>query len=1288
MNKKIVFSLVLLSAFSNAENLIIGYERETKSFSDGEAYINRCFFDTQPSNTDWTTAKNYDVCGKLVRYNDNLNVQCIAADQTFDDIQLPRPSKIDYYALNNWKWFVDDNHDTSYVREFNRVNWLYMNKGKKRLIELLNYDGVTLDKVAVQFNELFEASGIYQSPEVDITFDNQNTKIDFNAYGYDKDGKKHWYGYKKLESSSKNNQHSTIAKQPYSNEFRARMRYNFQPKINNHDYKVDSSILQEIFQEYKTASTGRVLVNTSLGDFRGGSYGFRYGVLVYLVPQVKLNNEMFDFGDYILGNRYYAGVDNYNANLNIGNIAVYYLPEGDSLFHYKMPKNMYDNFYKNMKALGSSYSDESVKKYSEQLLLKNTRISPRPKVSSDLLKTFEYEREYQDKYYGGLTKCYTFDIKNFNNAVDVKALRMGYFNYNNSILSGNDNKPYYVWTKTTAKTPMHFSIHKSNGNRAGVYEADGKEISYSINARPNVSPKTDGNPYGYEDAGFDTSFYPDANKVFITDMANQSDRNTDIDLKTKDLDQVYIALQNNFISQDGKYKNIPARPGGKNGTRYYLTNFTLTKKQTSNIDGEIKNPKEVSIPTAELELIPVNGINGLGLGFQKDALYKLLNISKEEIDNGNVYEIELKVYDIVDIYGGYKRPLFQVSGKDIITGNKPIGFKIILGKGQMPKVTFGTAYNSHEDNGEVIKNGLVDTEIANKFYTRTNKQDIYLGFNPIKSYTLNKQYVKFFDKNANELKNIEVYNSLGKINIDNVRCKGYYPISGKMVVKLKDKLDEGQGYKFSYEVAEYNDYNQTCDVLGSKYSNEFTIRPEKIEYKVAGKDEIQKNAGKVDSKFSDNNVIFTSDKKDDRFGIGIAELRVEYAKPLTGEKTFNLEDKNTNLLNKVDNTTTSFVDFDKTKGEFTIKTVFPMVTDAKILLAENKFTHEDLKNGLCNNNDRALYKDEANKISTDGKINCQTPGNEIKVKFTASQSLSFEKDAANKEIKAGVTNTNFIKYVPFSDLDGERLRIPLQIANTNNGSYFYKKYDSNTVEAELNLVYADEPKDTDKIIISASSDLDVKATSKKNVFELSGLNDKFNDKLTALNIADKLSSYNDNDFDARNFAKLEYKIGYPKTFAGKPNLEKEFVISNANSKIKFITSGTEEFKNDIFTKSESYTFAYTGLFFKDIRVSNKSANDYNIESGNAGLLKYVENQGFRPVDNHNINNFNTLYNNAIGSFNLISDYSRSSLAGNKYEIPSNLKRNQYVKDTIRFNIKDSAYKYLDSFSTFTIEFIK
>ena len=172
----------------------------------------------------------------------------------------------------------------------------------------------------------------------------------------------------------------------------------------------------------------------------------------------------------------------------------------------------------------------------------------------------------------------------------------------------------------------------------------------------------------------------------------------------------------------------------------------------------------------------------------------------------------------------------------------------------------------------------------------------------------------------------------------------------------------------------------------------------------------------------------------------VAELKVSDSKGSV--KKFYLEDKNSVQLNQVGSKVTSrtFVDFNKTNGNFDIKTVFPLVTDAQIAFSENKFTIGDLEQDLCVNSNAAVDIANANNINSDGKINCQTPGNELTVNFVADETLGLQIDNTNTAIRPYLTNTNFINYVPFSDNDSERLALPLQLSNKNTNNYFYKKF--------------------------------------------------------------------------------------------------------------------------------------------------------------------------------------------------------------------------------------------------------
>lgn len=1284
MNKKIVFSLALLSAFSyvSADTrtpLQIGIAEN----DDHQKHLDKCF-NLVPSNR---TVDGLNDCTKLRKFNDDIYVHCKAKSDVgltehssyFHLINIltqkgdvyKNPEKVRYEALRQCEVTYYDSRMYSAYKLAKKYSTngdatSFIDSYRKNVIEK------ELNKTT---NEVCKR--VLQA-ELDYVVNHSKDSLDdidfapyYAAIGYDT---------------------PTVQNLTNSKEY----------KIGNVDLKSNlthnkKKMIQDFYKEFKVNTTGRVIVSSSPTVING-----QY--LVYLLDQ----NDFATSNGWIYKNFSNIVGDKTNAS-DIEGMRGCSSLSNDSLNLYTIKSSDVNKLifinekYNNEVVLGvcdvyNKYlslninPDSFVKARAlEAIILKNSKIKP--------YDYGDFLADYNDKgngnrvndYAGGVSKCYNYDLENHNSNYS----RARFLDWKGELDFRKDD------AKAIARKNYIFSIHKPNGNHGGIFNSEGSEYNFSVNVRPSLKYLSNRNENNTSIDNLSVKFIPDADYYQITDEANKSGKKDNIPLKVTNLNDVYIALNNSktkFNASDRLADNI--------SVKYYLTKFKITKQQIANENGAIDGKEEeISDDNSKYELVLKDNINGeFGLRFTEDTFMNLARFSKEELkkelDKGNVYSLKFTpleimehieetnkvekcpeisgVCKIVDDTRKYYRPIFQASGVDIVKGAPKGSVEIILGNTKMPNTTFGTAYNSI-DNDKVIVNNKIssNTKVANKIYTRTNKQDIYIGFTKDNNKPLYNQYIKFY--NGSKELEADVYNSKQKASKVITECQGYYPIDNKMVLHLK-KMDIGQDYKLSYKIAEYDTRFNSCFELGEVESNAFSIRPESVEYEVNGKDSFDKKAGKNDDNYTDNNVVINSDIKDDRFGVGIAELRVNDSK--NKEYVFNLEDKNTTQLNDPKNKT--FVDFDK-DGNFAIKTIFPMVTDAKIALAESKFTINDYENGLCEDTKRAVSVSEANKINKNGKIYCQTPGNEIKVKFTASQSLSFEKDAANKEIKAGVTNTNFINYVPFSDLDGERLRIPLQIANTNNGSYFYKKYDSNTVEAELNLIYKTEPKDLSKVIINVVSDLNPKKIN-QNKYELSGLNDKFNDKLTALNIADKLSAYNDADFDAKNFAKLEYKIGYPKTVGGKPNLVREFIISNADSKITF-ANGSEEPKNSIL--DNSYKFAYTGLFFKDINSDKtKGASSYEIKAKNAGLLKYVENKGFEKIDDKNVDDFEKLYNNAIGSFTLISDYSKEALDKNNYKIPAKLSDNQYVKDTIRFKIEDSAYKYLDSFSTFTIEFVK
>ncbi|MBT0879108.1 hypothetical protein KJQ97_06715 [Campylobacter sp. 2018MI01] len=1291
MNRKIVFSLVLLSAFSyaNAETrtpLQIGIASGDSEIQN-KNHLEKCI-NSVPSNR---SINGLNDCAKLRKMNDKFYVHCVAENQDITDNSsyfhliniltqkgdvTKNPEKVRYEALRQCGVsYFDVLMYSAY-----KMAMKYTPNDKARNFIVSYRDNVIKEKLNKTNKEVCK-----KVLEAELNYINNYATRSLDDINYDP-----YYaavGYKAPEVQNlKDSKNFTTT-------------VNLKSDLDKND---DKKIIQEYYKEFQTNTTGRVVVSSSPTVING-----QY--LVYLLDQ----NEFAGSNGWVYKNFSNIVGDKTNASDITGMKGCVGLDEGS------LTTNTIDSWDKNkLIFVNENYNNPVVlgvcdvyNKYLEKnnnpnafaksraleaILLKNSKIKP--------YNSNDYFADYNDNsngnrvndYAGGVSKCYNYDLEHYSS----KFSRVNYFDYFNNIEFRKDDAQEIV------RKNYVFSIHKNNTTRKGIVLDDNSTYNFSVNVRPSFKVNKqyesyrNGSVVNTQVSNLAVKFIPDANYYQITNEANQTDKNDSKPLKVSNLDDVYIALNNDktpFNAEDRKASNI--------SVKYYLTSFQLTKQRMADANGAVDANEEVISDNNQYELVQKENITGFGLKFTKDTFKKLAKIDDNDLLKGNIYEFTFKPLEIVEVITEtnreevcpssgvckiqevkrtYKRPMFQASGKDIVEGAPKGSVKIILGHSEMPNgINFGTAYNNI-DATKILENNKIasNTKVADKIYTRTSSQDIYLGFTKPDVKVLYNQYIKFY--NGSDELNADIYNGTQKLSKSITECKGYYPIDNKMVLHLKDKLAVNQNYQFRYEIAEYDRIFEECSVLGDRSSNTFSIRPDSITYKVGTLDTFDKKAGKEDKKYPNNNVTFTADLKDDRFGISVAELKVSDSKGSV--KKFYLEDKNSVQLNQVGSKATArtFVDFNKTNGNFDIKTVFPLVTDAQIAFSENKFTIGDLEQDLCVNSNVAVDITNANKINSDGKINCQTPGNELTVNFIADETLGLEKDK-NENVKIpDVTNKNFVNYVPFSDNDSERLTIPLQITSKNANEYFYKKFSDNEVELKLVLDYSKVP-DLNKMIIKVdprNTTLDITATSKIGEFSINNLNKTFDEKLVELQGA-KLSDYDENNFDAKDFGKINFKIGYLKNTGTKPNLDPVFKITGANAEVKFKNSKPLKYPNIL---TNSYEFAYTGMFFKDLKETKDKSLVINYD--NAGVFKY-DNNKFVKVPNANIKDFTKLFNGAKGDFTFTSDYSKTTFSGDTYNIPSSVESNQYFKDTLRFRIDPKkANSYLNSDATFTIEFVK
>lgn len=1299
MNRKIVFSLVLLSAFShaNAENrtpLQIGIVN-TDNANQHSNHLNKCI-NSVPGNR---SVDGLNDCAKLRKMNDKFYVHCIAQNQdiTYDT---------GYFHLIN---ILTQKGDVTKNPE--KVRYDALNRCEVSYFDVLMYSAY---KMAVKYTPYDEATKFVNSYRDNVIKKKLNeTKNEVCKKVFEAELKYiNNYATKSLDDIDYSPYYSAVGyKTPEVQNLKDSK--NFTTTVNlksDLDKNDDKKIIQEYYKEFQTNTTGRVVVSSSPTVINS-----QY--LVYLLDQNEFagsNGWVYRNFSNIVGDKTNAGdIQGMKgcSGLDQGSLTTYTIQSWDKnklIFvneNYNNPVvlgvcDVYNKYLEINNNPNAFAKDRAL----EAILLKNSRI--KPYSSNDYFALYDDNKNGNrvNDYRGGVSKCYNYDLEHYSSDFS----RTDYFNYQNNLKDKLDDD-YLYFRKDDAKKIVRknyvFSIHKNNNTRKGIVLGDNDTYNFSVNVRPSFvtnkqySSQGKGSVVNTQVSNLAVKFIPDANYYQITNEANQTDKKDSKPLKVTNLDDVYIALNNSktpFNAEDRKASNI--------SVKYHLTKFELTKQRMADANGAVDAKEEKISVNSEYELVQKENIAGFGLKFTKDTFKKLAKIDDNDLLKGNIYKFTFKPLEIIEeitetneeevcpTSGAckiqenprtFRRPMFQASGVDIVKGAPKGSVEIILGHSEMPNgINFGTAYNNI-DATKVLESGKVssNTKVADKIYTRTSSQDIYLGFTKPDVKVLYNQYIKFY--NGSDELNADIYNGTRKLSKSTTECKGYYPIDNKMVLHLKDKLAVNQNYQYRYEIAEYDSTFEECSVLGDRSSNTFSIRPDSITYKVGTLDTFDKKAGKEDKKYPNNNVTFTADLKDDRFGISVAELKVSDSKGSV--KKFYLEDKNSVQLNQVGSKAASrtFVDFNKTNGNFDIKTVFPLVTDAQIAFSENKFTIGDLEQDLCVNSNVAVDITNANKINSDGKINCQTPGNELTVNFIADETLGLQIDNTNMAIRPYLTNTSFTNYVPFSDNDSERLALPLQVANKNTNNYFYKKFANDDATININLGYDPTP-NVNKVIIKADSEtLGVTATSgTKGGFKVTGLNSGFDNALSLIDPSAKLSTYDDSKFSAKEFGKILVKIGYPKYDGTKPNLDPKFLIKSAEAEIKFNGGGSLNVSNLL---TNPYEFAYTGLFFKDLNKNTGTTR--KISETDAWVFKY-DNNKFVKMDSKNLSNYSKVYNDAKGGFSFISDYSKKEIPGDTYEVPTNLENNQYIKDTLRFRVKDKAFSYLDSDATFTIEFVK
>ncbi len=1000
MNKKIIFSLALLSAFSNiyAEQLIIGNNYNTNSFSDGELYINRCLFNLQIPGTGWNNSNNFDECGKLVRYNDIVNVQCI------DDIHaiepnigstpgLAKPSQYGWWGISkkSTKFFVDDSLDTTSIRNFNKVNWLYVNKGKKQLIDLLEYDKVSLDTIANKFNELYNANPeiSYEQPPK-IAIEKYDTKLIFQ--GFTEGGR--YYDRAQIQNTYKKNPTNYTLQRNLKDKFWVGLRFNFQEKPNNYNENVDAPTIHEVFNEYNTETTGRIVVGVDKVKEYIATQS--RGIIVFVTEQLNnMNKEIFNFGDHVLGNKFHMG--SYGAKDTRDGHFIAYLE--NNKFSTKPADRVWNDYLSYVKSLGAGhYSDEIVKKYSEQLLLKNTRIGTR----------FEwYNKEFQDKYYGGLSKCYNFDLKRFNNSKDVKALRLGYFKYGNQILSNNDSGVYYGDFNSSGK--LYYSIHRSNGNMAGIYhkdpQYDGKiNYTYSINARPSrqhlgKNMAGDRNYAGMVTAQITHDFYPDIKSIKLSKDTMSINEFDNLTFQFKDINgniitpympekaEIYISQYRLNFPPSEYYNHIAYIPLIKNGNVFKI-NTSHENYQKLKADMLKRFKKGVTNTFTILEIKDRN------TGDSKDRPIYQAGLKNYEIIEGAQAQVTFDEDDFIN-----DLRLIQASVKNnttIIQPGSPIENIILNEKPNNPNGVILTRTNDDYiyfviDNPSKQTNISFSMEENGKNLTKDDFETYEINnTNKIAKYKNHKANV--IRRNGDKYSVAKIYNNktLVRLNKHNVSKNNSLKI--KIYRSYDDNIKKLADNDNSVNPKDYETLLEERKVIGDFIQKTvldeqiFSIRHKGIIFNTENLS--QKVSEVKDFKFTAKSCATSSNSLTcvressivNNSKLTYAGLLVKNEKSVSPEDTkiyLYLDDGINIFSNKNAKSSKPSAAMELSSGQGVLKSSLPLVTKTQILLSETYIASDDAKRGQCVEFDETnpLNLGVLNKISSDtgGKIYCQTP---------------------------------------------------------------------------------------------------------------------------------------------------------------------------------------------------------------------------------------------------------------------------------------------------------------------------
>lgn len=613
----------------------------------------------------------------------------------------------------------------------------------------------------------------------------------------------------------------------------------------------------------------------------------------------------------------------------------------------------------------------------------------------------------------------------------------------------------------------------------------------------------------------------------------------------------------------------------------------------------------------------------------------------------------------------FTRPIFQVSGKDIVKGE----FEELE---EVNELEFKTAYVDDEENS-VIKNNQINpnTKFGDAIYTTLAKKDFYIQLDSEKSDI----FVDFAPNGSFTIDSVYDDNGVIKKGLQNPNspCGDKYPLQ-KMILKLKANTpNQINSLKYTQYKEVVENGTKVCKQLGSSNNtadfstNDFAIRPEYFETKPS--DKITQEAGKI--------VTHNFVSKDLK---GFNDLQIGYSKIELREDDLSIVEKagegmkfTADKSQPIDN-----------NGNFNLNINFPVSTVVDLELAETNFANNDKNNGYCIGADNSFDKNSAN-TKVNGKIHCYVPiKDKIQVEFTSNTKALKDEysycndidtcknyDKTTGEIQIDAVNKIGIKNPAYDKLmvgDKNGLVYTLGLISTNSDDKYVPTKYNNPLSLVVSLKVDDEALLSNANIINNNPSYEKGTTDNSAIIKLEISKDTLNEKykkalsdlLTQPNIT--LSAHTQNyDIDDVKFEDSTVFF-----------FNKNKIIPAQTVELDVKVNGRDDF--DI-TFNKDYDVAYTGLIFKDVKAK-----------GDVLKLKYNDDFFFGYYDkNYNFVDDSKSFkeSNIDSKISFQTTYNTTSVLNNEFK---NNSTTQYVKDSVRFFSKT---EYLNnSKNSFTIEFIK